>query len=95
MFDAFPGKKHIVGLNTLDAGDKPTVPEREPQKNPALGVVSATDGPFRRSVPASWRLVRLLRRSSDADIWVMAPMSFDHFETSQTCSRKLACPFTV
>ncbi len=75
VFDAFPGKK--VVLRTLDAGaDKPLpflTDATEP--NPALGVRGyrtdfTTPGVLERQLQA----IALADQSSDADVWVMAPM---------------------
>ncbi|MGV3102800.1 phosphoenolpyruvate--protein phosphotransferase [Rothia sp. 32237D007AR] len=75
VFDAFPGQ-HIV-VRTLDAGaDKPlpflNVKEEE---NPALGVRgfrtdTAVPGVLERQLKA----IKEAAESTDADIWVMAPM---------------------
>jgi len=75
VFDAFPGKK--VVLRTLDAGaDKPLpflTDATEP--NPALGVRGyrtdfTTPGVLERQLQA----IALAEKSSEADVWVMAPM---------------------
>lgn len=75
VFDAFPGKK--VVLRTLDAGaDKPLpflTDATEP--NPALGVRGyrtdfTTPGVLERQLSA----IAQAASSSEADVWVMAPM---------------------
>ncbi len=75
LFEAFPGKKVVV--RALDAGaDKPlSFLNDEPEENPALGLrglraLRAHEPIMRDQLTA----IANAAHSSDADVWVMAPM---------------------